>query len=97
MTFINSLSYLNLGIALTIPSANEPIVHTDIQYSPCYIEVPYSQKSFQLNITAYTIKQNFFVYPKRNFYHLYEDIAQSNWFAKSYKGKSLGKFIDIDY
>ena len=27
---------------------------------------------------------------------LYEDIAKSKWFADSYKGKSLGEFIEVE-
>ena len=27
---------------------------------------------------------------------LYEDIAESKWFANSYEGKSLGEFIEVE-
>lgn len=27
---------------------------------------------------------------------LYEDIAESKWFTDSYKGKSLGEFIEVE-
>lgn len=96
MTFINEFLYVNLGIALTVPSPNEPI-HAETPYVPYYIEAPYSQESPQLHITTYKIKQDALIFPKRNFHQLYTSIAQSSWFAKSYKGKSLGDFIEVDY
>lgn len=33
---------------------------------------------------------------KRSFRELYKRIAESKWFRKSYRGKSLGDFIPID-
>lgn len=96
MTFIDELFYLNMGIALTVPSPNEPI-HPEMHYVPYYVEAPYSQESSQLQITTYSIKKDVFILPKRNFHQLYASIAQSSWFAQSYKGKSLGDIIEVDY
>lgn len=96
MALFNEFLYVNLGIALSVPSPNEPI-HTETPYVPYYIDAPYSQESSQLHITTYSIKQDCLIFPKRNFHQLYASIAQSNWFAKSYKGKSLGDFIEVDY
>ena len=97
MTFIDEFLYLNLGIAFSVPSPNEPIERVSPPFAPIYIEAPYSQESSQLHITTYTIKQDAFIFPKRSFRQLYASIAQSSWFAKSYKGKSLGDFIEVDY
>ena len=36
------------------------------------------------------------IQPKRNYRKLYECIAESKWFADSYKGKSLGEFIEFE-
>ena len=36
------------------------------------------------------------IQPKRNYRKLYECIAESKWFADSYKGKSVGEFIEFE-
>ena len=97
MTFIDEFLYLSLGIAFSVPSPNEPIERVSPPSVPFYIEAPYSQESSQLHITTYTINHDAFVFPKRSFRKLYASIARSSWFAKYYKGKSLGDFIEVDY
>lgn len=96
MTLIEDLYYFNLGIALSVTAPNEPN-HAASPIFPYSIEIPYSKESSQLRISTYSIKQTDLILPKRNFHQLYASIAESSWFAQSYKGKSLGDIIEVDY
>lgn len=102
MAPFNDLIYSTLGIVLSVPAptiVNLNPIQSTTEYVPLYIEAPYFQESSQLNLTTYSINNNrdLIIHPKRNFMMRYESIAKSQWFAKSYKGKSLGEFIEVDY
>ena len=98
MSPFNDLLYTTLGIALSVPASTEAnVMPTADDYVPFYVEAPYSQESSQLHMTVYSINKDMFIQPKRNFRMLYESIAKSQWFAKSYRGKLLGEFIEVEY
>lgn len=46
-------------------------------------------------IVGITEQKAIVIQPRRNYRNLYESIAESKWFADSYKGKSLGEFIEV--
>ena len=98
MTLFNDFLYASLGIALFSPSSAEAN-QTSAQRNeePIYVGVTYSQPTSQLNVTVYYIPKRSFLQPKRDFRSLYASITESQWFARAYRGKSLGDFIEIDY
>lgn len=92
----NDLLYATLGIVLSVPTSANNVLHADADYVPFYAEAPYSQESSQLHITMYSVNKDIVIQPKRNYRKLYESIAESKWFANSYKGKPLGEFIEVE-
>ncbi len=99
MTLFNDyFLYASLGIAL-FGSSSAEASQTSIQKDEesFYVGVKYSQPTSQLNVTVYSINKESFLQPKRDFRLLYASITESQWFARAYRGKSLGDFIEIDY
>ena len=95
MNSFEYLKYFQLGIALSIPSATMSgyeFRQLETDAVPFFVEQPYSQETTQLNLNLY----NLVVQPRRNFHQLYSEIGQSSWFSASYKGKSLGDFIEVE-
>ncbi len=98
MTQFDNLLYLSFGVAVSFPpqtsigmgfeKVRESTVAPIVQI--------YSQNYAPLTTSVYTIKDSI-GFPKRNYYQRYKAIAESSWFERDYKGKSLGDFIDVDY
>lgn len=98
MVFFESLSYLGAGIALTLsPQTAIGIDPTKMKITPiANIEQAYTLHYNPSTSSVYSVK-DFFVFPKRNYMQRYKAIAESSWFQKSYEGKSLGDYIEVDY
>ncbi|MFA6592008.1 MAG: hypothetical protein WCS67_01545 [Bacteroidales bacterium] len=99
MTVFDELLYLNMGIALSsFPTSGD--ASRFVRNGECAtfgLEAPYRRDDSQLRISTYSIGSEADLRPKRDFRKLYSDIAESDWFGRSYKGRSLGDFIKVDY
>lgn len=96
MPFEN-LVYVSVGIAVSFSVQTS----TGLEYSP--IREPhvvpiarlYSQDYSPSTTSVYTVK-DYLGFPKRNYMQRYKAIAESSWFERAYKGKSLGDYIEVD-
>lgn len=97
MTQFENLLYLSVGIVCSI--SDQTSVDIDFQQVRRPIVAPieklYSQDYSPSNASVYTIK-DFSETPKRSYMLRYKAIAESSWYEKAYKGKSLGDFIEVD-
>ena len=97
MTPFENLAYLSVGIAFSFSVQTSTGFEFSQVREPIIAPIPslYSQDYSPLSTSSYSVK-DYLGFPKRNYMQRYKAIAESSWFERAYKGKSLGDYIEVD-